>query len=173
MRLARWKIALPLAALLLLAQPAAAGDSYYVIIWGSDVSPKRLKYTHTWATLVRAVETPGCTEPGLEVHTISWLPTKLDIDALNFRVEPGANVELHETIANSLRTKQEIAMWGPYEVWHGLAHRFLVQKAFLDSGVVGYQCVDTVGEAARLARRPRGLGFLDDAEIRHVPSYSC
>ena len=41
-------------------------------------------------------------------------------------------------------------MWGPYEVWHGFASRFRTQKAFLDSGAVGYQCVDTVGEAARL-----------------------
>ena len=40
-------------------------------------------------------------------------------------------------------------MWGPYEVWHGFAHRFRVQKEFLDSGRVGYQCIDSRGEAAR------------------------
>jgi hypothetical protein len=34
-------------------------------------------------------------------------------------------------------------------VWHGFAHRFLVQKQFLDSGAVGYQCIDNIGEAAR------------------------
>ena len=27
--------------------------------------------------------------------------------------------------------------------------RFVVQKQFLESGTVGYQCVDNVGEAAR------------------------
>ena len=41
-------------------------------------------------------------------------------------------------------------MWGPYEVWHGFAHRFMVQKQFLDTGAVGYQCVDVRGEAAKL-----------------------
>jgi hypothetical protein len=98
---------------------------------------------------VRTTDVPGGAEPVLEVFTISWLPAKLDINPLSFRVEPGTNVDLHATIRNSLRTNQDIAMWGPYEVWHGFAHRFLTQKEFLDSGAVGYQCVDTVGEAAR------------------------
>jgi hypothetical protein len=98
---------------------------------------------------VRAVEPAGACEPVIEAHTISWLPSKLDIDALSHRIEPGANVELHSTIRNSLRTRQTIAMWGPYEVWHGFAHRFLAQKAFLESGAVGYQCIDNVGEAGR------------------------
>src|SRR5262249_58905616 len=102
------------------------------------------------ARLVQATEVPGCADPVLEVHTISWRPTKLDIDTFNFHVEPGRNVPLHETIRNSLRTDQDIAMWGPYEVWHGFAYRFRVQKAFLDSGQVGYQCIDNIGEAARL-----------------------
>jgi hypothetical protein len=31
----------------------------------------------------------------------------------------------------------------------GFFHRFLVQKAFMESGQVGYQCIDSVGEAAR------------------------
>jgi hypothetical protein len=128
--------------------PPTPGERYYVLFFGSQDRTRRPAFTHTWATLVRAVEVPGC-EPALDVHTISWLPTKLDIDALSTRVEPGTNVGLHETIANSLRTKQDIAVWGPYEVWHGFAHRFRVQKAFLDSGAVGYQCVDVIGEAAR------------------------
>lgn len=123
-------------------------ERYYVLFFGSQDQTRRPAYTHTWATLVRAIGTPGG-EPALEVHTISWLPTRLDIDALNFRVEPGTNVELHDTIRNSLRTNQEIAMWGPYEVWHGFAYRFVTQKQFLDSGAVGYQCIDVVGEAAR------------------------
>ena len=114
--------------------------------------PTPLAYTHTWATLVRAVEPAGACEPVIEVHTISWLPAKLDIDALSHRIEPGANVDLHSTIRNSLRTRQTIAMWGPYEVWHGFAHRFLAQKAFLESGAVGYQCIDNVGEAGRTGR---------------------
>jgi hypothetical protein len=121
---------------------------YYAIIFGSESKPKRAKTTHTWATLVTATDVPGG-EPHLDVQTISWLPATLDIKPLRFTVEPGKNFDLDATIAESLRTKQEVTMWGPYEVWHGLAHRFRVQKEFLDSGVVGYQCIDSVGEAAR------------------------
>jgi hypothetical protein len=128
--------------------PPTPGVRYYLIPFGSHDLTRRPAYTHTWATLVRATDVPGC-EPALEVHTISWLPSKLDINPLNFRVEPGTNVELHETIRNSLRTKQRIALWGPYEVSHAFAHRFLTQKGFMDSGAVGYQCIDNIGEAGR------------------------
>jgi hypothetical protein len=40
-------------------------------------------------------------------------------------------------------------MWGPYEDGPGLFQRFLVQKQFLESGRIGYQCIDSLGEAAR------------------------
>ncbi|MBY0512733.1 MAG: hypothetical protein K2P78_02335 [Gemmataceae bacterium] len=129
--------------------PPPPGERYYVLFFGSQDKSRRPAYTHTWATLVRAVDVPG-SEPALEVHTISWLPTKLDIDALSRHVEPGRNYDLHDTLRNAVRTKQDTTMWGPYEVWHGFAYRFRVQKEFLDSGAVGYQCVDVIGEAARL-----------------------
>jgi hypothetical protein len=129
--------------------PNPPGERFYLLLFGSNDMARRPARTHTWATLVRTAEPPGHAPSIQESHTISWLPTKLDIDALSFRIEPGANVDLHGTIRNAQRTRQDIALWGPYEVWHGFAHRFLIQKAFLDSGAVGYQCIDTVGEAAR------------------------
>jgi hypothetical protein len=125
------------------------GVRHYLLLFGSQDQTRRPAYTHTWATLVRVTETPGCPTPALDVHDISWLPVGLAINALSFRVEPGRNVDLHETIRNSLGTDQEIAMWGPYEVTYPFTVRFLTQKAFLDSGAIGYQCVDAVGEAAR------------------------
>src|SRR5262249_46782124 len=45
--------------------------------------------------------------------------------------------------------KERVSLWGPYEVGPGLAYRFGVQKAFMESGDVGYQCIDSLGEAAR------------------------
>jgi hypothetical protein len=48
-----------------------------------------------------------------------------------------------------LKHDEKIVMWGPYEIWHGAYHRFLTQKQFLESGQVGYQCFDSLGEAAR------------------------
>ena len=49
-------------------------------------------------------------------------------------------------------TSPKVVMWGPYEIWHGAYHRFLTQKEFMDSGAIGYQCVDSIGEAARTGR---------------------
>jgi hypothetical protein len=138
--------------------PATPEDRYFLVLFGSHDLLHRPQYTHTWATLIRirasdvgpcGVTTPGCVDPVLDVQTISWLPTKGTIDPRNYSVEPGRNYELHETMRFAGDTNQSVAYWGPYEVWHGFAHRFRVQKEFLDSGAVGYQCVDVRGEAAR------------------------
>jgi hypothetical protein len=130
--------------------PVPEGEHYYLILFGSHNPLHQPKYSHTWGTLVKATTLKDNPEPSLEVHTISWLPTDLDINPTSLRVEPGTNVELHATIKNSLDTRQTIYMWGPYEVSYPLSVRFLTQKAFLESGAVGYQCTDTIGEAARL-----------------------
>lgn len=139
--------------------PKPEGERYFVLFFGSHDLLRRPQYTHTWATVVRVpasevgqcgTRTAGCVDPLLNAQTISWLPTKGKIDPRNYTVEPGRNYELHETLKFVYDTNQSVAVWGPYEVWHGFAYRFNVQKEFLDSGTVGYQCVDTRGEAARL-----------------------
>jgi hypothetical protein len=56
---------------------------------------------------------------------------------------------MHVTIQEMLLHDEHLAMWGPYEIGPALYRRFLVQKQFLESGQVGYQCVDSIGEAAR------------------------
>lgn len=138
--------------------PPPAGDRFFVLFFGSQDVLRRPQYTHTWATLVRVpagaagpggAATPGCVDPALDVQTISWLPVKGTIDPRSRTVEPGRNYGLHETLRLAYDTKQSVAVWGPYEVWHGFAHRFRTQKEFLDTGTVGYQCVDSRGEAAR------------------------
>ena len=130
--------------------PAPPNERYYLIMFASENALHQPKYSHTWGTLVRAISSPECSEPSLEVQTISWLPTTLEIDATSRHVEPGTNFDLHVTMKEMLRTKQKIEMWGPYEVWHGFAYRFKMQKDYLESGAVGYQCNDMMGEAARL-----------------------
>jgi hypothetical protein len=128
---------------------AVPGERYFLLVFGSESRPKRAKYTHSWATMVRVVEDPGGGEPAVEPHTISWLPTSLDIRPLSFRVEPGANFDLASTLDEMFRQNEHVSVWGPYEVGPRLFERFLVQKAFLETSRVGYQCVDSVGEAAR------------------------
>jgi hypothetical protein len=87
--------------------------------------------------------------PLVESHTISWLPATLEIHPWSFHVEKAVNLDLQETLRYVLAKGQHVSQWGPYECRPNLYHRFLVQKEFLESGRIGYQCVDTVGEAAR------------------------
>ena len=65
------------------AATAVADEYYFAMIFGSESQPKRLRYTHTWATLVRAVgEGPDLNSYALEQNTISWLPTTLEVRVL-------------------------------------------------------------------------------------------
>jgi hypothetical protein len=87
--------------------------------------------------------------PHVESHTISWLPATLRIRTWRFRTEQGVNLSLHETLCDAMHKGERVSQWGPYECRPNLYFRFLVQKQFLESGRIGYQCIDTVGESAR------------------------
>lgn len=126
---------------------APPGERYFLIVFGSESKPRRAKYTHTWATVVRVTECAGGA-PAVEPHTISWMPATLDIRPLSPCVEPGVNLELHGTIQEMMRHNEHLALWGPYEVGPVMYRRFLVQKQFLESKQIGYQCIDSFGEAA-------------------------
>src|SRR5262245_33094976 len=128
---------------------APPGERYFVLVFGSQSTPKRPKYTHSWATVVKVTGCDGPGAPAIEEHTISWMPASLDIRPRSVHVEPGSNLALHFTIEEMLRHKERVSVWGPYEVRPGLVYRFQVQKAFMESGRVGYQCVDSIGEAGR------------------------
>jgi hypothetical protein len=131
--------------------PAPSNEKYYLIIFGSQrIAYLRPALTHTWAVAVKATWADGCAEPQLDVKQISWMPATLEIVPLRFWVEPPVNLGLHETLRWTQETDQKVAMWGPYEVHPRAYRRFLIQREFLEtSGLVGYQCIDTVGEAAR------------------------
>jgi len=129
--------------------PVPPNERYYLMLFGSHNLIHQPKYSHTWATLVKSTCVPNAAEPVLEEHTISWLPVTKKIRPLSREVEPGANFGLHDTIQYVLDNKEKVVMWGPYEVSYPFSIRFLTQKAFLDSGAVGYQCNDVIGEAAR------------------------
>lgn len=123
-------------------------ERFYTIVFSGQSVPRRPAYTHTWIAVIRTVEQPGQT-PALDVHTISWLPATLDIQPLRLKVEPGVNRDLHTTLRYVKDNGERVSMWGPYETHASFYRRILVQKQFLESGQVGYQCIDNVGEAAR------------------------
>ena len=127
---------------------AGPGERYYMLVFGSERAIRVPRYTHTWATVVKTVEAPGCAPQVAEVHTTSWMPATLDIHPWRFTPEPGRNLELHETIRMALNFRETVALWGPYEIRPRLYRRFLLQKDYMESGRVGYQCIDTVGAGA-------------------------
>ena len=53
-------------------------------------------------------------------------------------------------MAYALGNRERISVWGPYECRPSFFRRFLIQKEFIESGRIGYQCSDNCGEAARI-----------------------
>ena len=133
----------------LLAAPVPENEHYYVLLFGSQTMPRIPRYTHTWVTMVKTIEPPGCPPQALDVATISWLPATLNVRPYRFRVEKGIDLDLCATLKEVLHHGERVSLWGPYETWNGLYQRFLTQKAFLESDVIGYQCTDSFGEAPR------------------------
>src|SRR5262245_57140744 len=71
---------------------AAPGERYFILVFGSQATPKRPKYTHSWATVVRVTGCNGPEAPTVEEQTISWMPSSFDIQPWSFHVEPGTNL---------------------------------------------------------------------------------
>jgi hypothetical protein len=123
------------------------GSRLYLLVFASQSTPKLPRYTHTWATVVR-VRRQGPNRPlEIDCETISWLPASLQIRTWDLRIEPGLNLDLRQTIDLLRAQGQRISLWGPYEIEPELYCHFLKQKAFLESGRVGYQALDELGEA--------------------------
>ncbi|MCE9604636.1 MAG: hypothetical protein K8U03_07000 [Planctomycetia bacterium] len=117
------------------------------MIFGSESVPKRARYTHTWATIVKATAEPGDKESySLESQTISWMPANLVIRPLALRAECGVNLSLPATFHDSFCKGECVAMWGPYELEPDrgpmIYERVRHQIARLNSGCVLYKCID-------------------------------
>jgi hypothetical protein len=140
------------------------GERYYLLVFGSQSTPRLPRYTHTWATVVRVRDHgAGCT-PELGHQTISWMPGTLEVRPWSFCVEPGVNLDLHHTIKLMVATGQRVSLWGPYEIWPGLYRKFLIQKNFLECGQVGYQAIDTIGEATMCGNATDCIHAITDAD---------
>jgi hypothetical protein len=150
----------------LLAAPKPEYEHYYILVFGSQTTPRIPRYTHTWATVVKTTELPGSPPQVTEVHTISWLPATLEVRPLRFWVEKGTNLDLDTTLREVLHNGEHVSLWGPFETWHGLYERFVTQKGFLESGVIGYQCTDGFGEAARTGTGCNCFHALSDMDVQ-------
>jgi hypothetical protein len=122
---------------------AQAEERYYVLIFGSESTPRLPRYTHTWATFVKASgEDPDASKFRIdEVFTISWLPANLEVRALRLRAEEGVNLDLDTTLFYIL-PRQRVSQWGPFQISQQLYERAVARKAELESGAVKYKASD-------------------------------
>lgn len=136
--------ALFMALAILYPGPVRGAERYYSMVFGSQSSPKRLRYTHTWATFIRVVgegdEPRGCQ---VYVHTISWLPATGDVRVLSPVPEQGVNLDLYATLDAVYRSNENVTMWGPFELAPQVYARSLEVKAMLESGAVRYRAIST------------------------------
>jgi hypothetical protein len=145
-------------------EPGPSDERHYLLVFGSQSTPKLPRYTHTWVTFVRARSTPGQVPRVLEAHSISWMPATLDIHPWRFSIEPGVNLTLKVSVRMAMDSDERVSLWGPFEIPAGLYRKLLIQKQFLESGEIGYQCIDTTGETARTGRGSNCIHAISDAD---------
>jgi hypothetical protein len=130
--------------------PAAprAGERFYVTVFAAQSVPNLVRYSHSWATVIQVASRQEGQEILVEHHTISWMPHTRVIHPLTPYIEEPLNLGLYETVNLVLANgTQMIYQWGPYECTPQYYERFVARKRFLDSGRIGYQCLDGLGEA--------------------------
>ncbi|MFO0909245.1 MAG: hypothetical protein U0794_12995 [Isosphaeraceae bacterium] len=122
--------------------PARGAEFYYVLIFGSQSQPKRLKYSHTWATFIKA-DGDGLDPDAysLTAHTISWLPRTLDVRVWSPVPEEGVNLSLDDTIRFVMGQDQQIRLWGPFIVTRELYERSLRVYSILENGQARYRAI--------------------------------
>jgi len=143
-----------------LNDPAPPGERYYLLVFGSQTTPKIPRFTHTWVTFVR-VPADGCV---IEQNTISWMPATLFIKTFQPFVEPGVNLTMTESVEMARSYGERVSLWGPYEVPPGLYRKLMLQKGYIESGAIGYQCIDTMGEAGWHGTGSNCIHAISDAD---------
>jgi hypothetical protein len=123
---------------------ADAEEFYFVLVFGSQSHPKQLRYTHTWATFVRAVgEGPDRNTYQLDAHTISWYPASLDVRVWALEPERGVNLTLEQTLAVVYANGEHVTMWGPFVANARVYNRSVEVYHILNSGRVQYRAIST------------------------------
>jgi hypothetical protein len=123
--------------------PVCAGEYYFLLVFGSQSRPKQLRYTHTWATFVRAVgDGPNLNDYALYVHTISWLPQTLDVHVWRRWPERGVNLDLYQTLQTVSASRQDVSLWGPFVLPPDVYQKSLQVRQILESGQMKYRAID-------------------------------
>jgi len=127
----------------LLLLDARADESYYMIVYGAQRTPNVPRFTHTFATFVKATgEGNDKTGYKVEEHTISWIAKTKEIVVARARPEPGVNLSLKESLVLAAALEEKVSMWGPFEIKKELYERALKQIDRLESNKIEYKAID-------------------------------
>jgi hypothetical protein len=138
--------------LVAMAVPVRADECYFMLLFAAQTVPTRAKFSHTFATFVRATGSGPCLESyDLQWHTISWLPPSMTVHPYAPRPECGFNFDLHTTVRHSLCAGARVSLWGPFQIQPCVYWSSLRQKAHLESGTVRYKAIDIGFRADRVA----------------------
>lgn len=148
-----------------LNDPSPTGDRYFLLVFGAQSRFKMPRFTHSWVTVVRVPASQIGKSAGIDHQSISWMPATLCIRTFYPFIEPGVNLNLDESIRMASGYCERISMWGPYEIPSGLYRKVMIQKQFLESGAIGYQCIDTVGEAGFTGNGSNCIHAISDADV--------
>ena len=144
--LLRWALAIPFALSALSVGAARGEERYYAMIFGSQSSPKLLRYTHTWATFIKATgEGNDPNAYALEYNTISWLPATLEVKVFRPWPEPGVNLDLYQTLRAMNANGESVTMWGPFIVGPEVYQRSLWVQSIIASGAPRYRAISGPG----------------------------
>ena len=114
-----------------------AEENYYMMLFAYEGAAVR--DTHTFAAFVKTDSDAG--KPPVTVHSISWLPTTIDVKLLR-APEVGVNLTLDETLKVAASRNLRIVAWGPYKIEKKLFDRAVGAIEVLKSGTVGYKALD-------------------------------
>jgi hypothetical protein len=132
-----------LSVFLLAGNSAHAGVRYYLLIFGAQTHPKIPRFTHTFCTIVKVVEpAPGCSNVGIEAHTISWLPQTMKIKPYRLHAEPGHNFTLEETLSWCAQHHMRVSLWGPYAIKEDFYWRVYREYIRFENGEYLYRAID-------------------------------
>jgi hypothetical protein len=137
----RWSL---LAICLSWAAPVLGSERYFILVFASQPPSRLPRYSHTWATVVRA-EGAGDDVRGfaIEPATISWVPADLVVRSYRVFAQKGVNLDLQESMREFYRPGIHVSLYGPYEIDPNYYAAFLQQKARLESGAVKYRSIDS------------------------------
>jgi ABC-type phosphate/phosphonate transport system substrate-binding protein len=116
--------------------PRRGESEYYLCVFAFDRAPRRARYSHTFATFIKA------DGGAVEAHTISWLPGSMRIEVGRTQSEPGVNLSLRQTLRWARELGAHVYEWGPYRIRPELYERALRQIERLNRGRVRFKALD-------------------------------